>query len=643
MIDNGATARAVDANLARSAFTMEGILGHQSGNKGHVSCEGLEEAPVCEDPGLEKQGDWCMLRRVVLVSLKSAVPAQLFTTAAFSSNDPRLQVIWLCLNSYLFIETFIWYENADSYYYTRILLGSALAWARASAMCLNFNCMLILIPVSRNFVSFIRGTSMCCNGNLRRLLDKNITFHRLIGYMIIFQSGIHVVAHMINIQRYHESYSLEAGGLCNMLSYISNHTNESYLNPLRSYDMNITKETLVTLAGITGFVISLALVLIITSSTEVIKRSFYEIFWYTHNLSTVFFTGLVIHGAGQIVRGQTMQSMQQHNISYCKDHFNEWGAMEHCPFPQFSGNKPMTWKWVILPLALHAAERVIRFWRSKQKVIITKIITHPCSVVEIQMKKAGFIMEPGQYIFLQCPSISQVEWHPFTLTSAPQEPFFSVHIRAVGDWTQRLIMECGANGNICLEPWQLPRLAVDGPHGSAMTSVFNYQVSVCIAAGIGVTPFASLLKAIWYNYRVLKTGMKLKKMYFYWLCRNTNAFEWFIDLLLSLEEKMSEQGISDFVTYHLFLTGWNDDQVSHIALHNDSTLDVITGLRHKTKYGRPDWHTEFKCVADNHPRNHIGVFYCGPKSLSKNLNSVCRLHSSSDPRGVHFHYNKESF
>lgn len=48
-------------------------------------------------------------------------------------------------------------------------------------------------------------------------------------------------------------------------------------------------------------------------------------------------------------------------------------------------------------------------------------------------------MEVGQYVFLNCPAISQLEWHPFTMTSAPEEDFFSVHIRSVGDWTEKLI------------------------------------------------------------------------------------------------------------------------------------------------------------------------------------------------------------
>ncbi|XP_073485057.1 NADPH oxidase 3 [Aquarana catesbeiana] len=523
-----------------------------------------------------------------------------------------------------------------------ISLQSSLACARASAMCLNFNSMLILIPVSRNFVSFLRG-SMCCTGNMRRLLDKNITFHRLVGYMIALHSAIHIVAHLINIELYHRSQSLDAGGLCNTLSYIGNHPNESYLNPVRRYDTSITKETIVTLAGITGFIITLALVLIITSSTETIKRSFYEVFWYTHNLSIVFFIGLVIHGAGQIVRGQTPQSLLQHNLSYCKDHYNEWGETEQCPFPQFSGNKPGAWKWVICPLALYACERIIRFWKSKQDVIITKVVTHPSGVLEIQMKKQGFTMKSGQYIFLQCPSVSHLEWHPFTLTSAPEEPFFSVHVRAVGDWTQKFITECVANRSIHQNIWQPPRLAVDGPYGSATTNVFNFKVSVCIAAGIGVTPFASVLKSIWYDSCDPNRAMKLEKVYFYWLCRDTHAFEWFADLLQSLEEQMSEQGKFNFLSYHLFLTGWDDNQVKHIALHYDSELDVITGLRHKTNYGRPNWHKEFRCIADKHPSDNIGVFYCGPRSLSKILNSMCRLQSSSDPKGVQFHFSKESF
>ena len=73
------------------------------------------------------------------------------------------------------------------------------------------------------------------------------------------------------------------------------------------------------------------------------------------------------------------------------------------------------------------------------------------------MKKRDFKMAPGQYVLIQCPSISTLEWHPFTLTSAPQDDYFSVHIRAAGDWTEALRQAFGAEGQPLKEPWNLPR------------------------------------------------------------------------------------------------------------------------------------------------------------------------------------------
>jgi ferredoxin-NADP reductase len=49
------------------------------------------------------------------------------------------------------------------------------------------------------------------------------------------------------------------------------------------------------------------------------------------------------------------------------------------------------------------------------------------------------------------------------------------------------------------------------------------------AAGIGVTPFASILKTI--RYKVEAGEIPLKYVAFYWISRDATAFEWFIDLL----------------------------------------------------------------------------------------------------------------
>ncbi|XP_034341100.1 NADPH oxidase 2 [Arvicanthis niloticus] len=555
-------------------------------------------------------------------------------------------LVWLGLNVFLFVKYYKVYDDEPKYNYTRKLLGSALALARAPAACLNFNCMLILLPVCRNLLSFLRGSSACCSTRIRRQLDRNLTFHKMVAWMIALHTAIHTIAHLFNVEWCVNARMGISDPYSVALSDIGDNDNEEYLNFAREKIKNPEGGLYVAvtrLAGITGIVITLCLILIITSSTKTIRRSYFEVFWYTHHLFVIFFIGLAIHGAERIVRGQTSESLEEHNLDYCADKIKEWGKIKECPVPKFAGNPPMTWKWIVGPMFLYLCERLVRFWRSQQKVVITKVVTHPFKTIELQMKKKGFKMEVGQYIFVKCPKVSKLEWHPFTLTSAPEEDFFSIHIRIVGDWTEGLFNACGCDKQEFQDAWKLPKIAVDGPFGTASEDVFSYEVVMLVGAGIGVTPFASILKSVWYKYCDNATNLKLKKIYFYWLCRDTHAFEWFADLLQLLETQMQERNNANFLSYNIYLTGWDESQANHFAVHHDEEKDVITGLKQKTLYGRPNWDNEFKTIANEHPNTRIGVFLCGPEALAKTLSKQSISNSESGPRGVHFIFNKENF
>lgn len=130
----------------------------------------------------------------------------------------------------------------------------------------------------------------------------------------------------------------------------------------------------------------------------------------------------------------------------------------------------------------------------------------------MQIKKEKTKVRAGQYIFICIPELSYFQWHPFTLTSAPQEDYLSVHIRVVGDFTEALAKTVGCNFNTRSEKGDdaempvapplnknLPRVMVDGPFGSASEDFLNYETILLVGAGIGVTPFASILKTIWYS------------------------------------------------------------------------------------------------------------------------------------------------
>lgn len=153
-------------------------------------------------------------------------------------------------------------------------------------------------------------------------------------------------------------------------------------------------------------------------------------------------------------------------------------------------------------------ERILREIRSRHVTYISKVIQHPSNVMELQIKKEKTTTRAGQYIFLSCPEVSYFQWHPFTLTSAPEEDYISVHIRVCGDFTNALAkavgcdfgkdkektpaggMVIGTNTNPPINR-TLPRVMVDGPFGSASEDFLKYETILLVGAGIGVTPFAS--------------------------------------------------------------------------------------------------------------------------------------------------------
>lgn len=99
-----------------------------------------------------------------------------------------------------------------------------------------------------------------------------------------------------------------------------------------------------------------------------------------------------------------------------------------------------------------AVERALKEISIRTPAYIHKVIGHPSQVIELQMIKKGFKMNTGQYAVICIPELAIYEWHSFTLTSAPEDDYFSMHIRCVGDWTnslaERLCCEWDSKGQV---------------------------------------------------------------------------------------------------------------------------------------------------------------------------------------------------
>jgi hypothetical protein len=425
---------------------------------------------------------------VIVFSTKSYQSIRLWFRLFIVNDLATLLVLmfWLTINMAIFIGQYLTYHQSRSYVYLRTLTHDGLSIARASASCLNFNCFLILLPVCRNLLSLVRYIlpKFITQSRFRRfairLFDQHIGFHRCVGYAIGIWSLIHVGAHIYNYERFvaaHDEYSTLSAAL-NLLFL---HASESQVNPFQRIDSNTlgVGAMLSTVAGVTGVILVVCLLLIFSSSTGLVRRSFYEIFWFVHHVFIVFFVCLIIHGFQGIIKSQT--NVEQHNPDVCASLFLQWGIDEQClVYPRFENSQATSWIWLCAPLVLYSIERLLRLIRSLQRVEVIDLIRHQSNVIEIRFQKKFMSKpQPGQYIYLKCFSIAKFEWHPFTVTSAPEEEYVSVHIRASGNWTNDLAKK------FAMYPQDIPRLGIDGPYGSPADDVFNYDGVVLVGAGIG--------------------------------------------------------------------------------------------------------------------------------------------------------------
>ncbi|EWC45039.1 hypothetical protein DRE_06319 [Drechslerella stenobrocha 248] len=491
----------------------------------------------------------------------------------------------------------------------RATFGITYPIARSAALVLHVDVALVLLPVCRSCISLLRRTPL----NSIIPFDKNITFHMLTAWSIVFFSLVHTVAHWNNFAQLAAKTGLGFKGFM-MANFLTG-------------------------PGWTGYIMLIALIAMAWTGVERYRRANFERFWYTHHLFLVFFFFWSFHGAFCMIKND-------------RD-------------PQCVGIG-VFWKYWLVGGFIYLCERLAREIRGKHKTQISKVIQHPSNVVEIQIKKEHTVTKAGQYIFLCCPEISIWQYHPFTLTSAPEEDYISVHIRCVGDFTKALATTLGCTFDRKPEQSEkgekrmsrvigvdkdsaspevdpalrriLPRVYIDGPFGSASEDVFKYEVAMLVGAGIGVTPFASILKSIWYRVNYPHQRTRLSKVYFFWICRDFGSFEWFRSLLMAIEA----QDISHLIEVHTYLTAKiKVDDATNIMINDaNAERDAITGLRAPTNFGRPNWDSIFKGVKSIHSPAEVGVFFCGPKVLSSQLHVKCNEHS--EPH-MSFVWGKENF
>nr|KAF6393055.1 NADPH oxidase 5 [Pipistrellus kuhlii] len=491
--------------------------------------------------------------------------------------------------------------------------GVSVMVAKGCGQCLNFDCSFIAVLMLRRCLTWLRATWLA----QVLPLDQNIQFHQLMGYVVVGLSLVHTVAHVVN-------FALQA---------------RSESSPFQFWELLLTTRPGIGwvhgLASLTGVALLLLLLLMFACSSACIRRSgHFEVFYWTHLAYLPMWLLLILHG-------------------------------------------PNFWKWLLVPGILFFLEKAVGLAVSRMAALsIVEVNLLPSKVTHLLIKRPLlFNYRPGDYLYLNIPTIARYEWHPFTISSAPeQKDTIWLHIRSEGQWTNRLYESFKVTDPVHCDSKRLSRSLrmrrsqrrpqvsemtpenhqlcnikcyIDGPYGTPTRRIFASEHAVLIGAGIGITPFASILQSIMYRYQKRKhicpncqhcwmegiqdDDMKLHKVDFIWINRDQRSFEWFVSLLTKLEmDQAKEPQEGRFLELHMYMTsalGKNDMKAIGLQMALDLVAkkekkDSITGLQTRTQPGRPDWSKVFQKVAAE-KKGKVQVFFCGSPALAKVLKVHC--------------------
>ncbi|KAG3144361.1 hypothetical protein PC128_g24418 [Phytophthora cactorum] len=376
-----------------------------------------------------------------------------------------------------------------------------------------------------------------------------------------------------------------------------------------------------------------ALVLMYLLSLSCIRRRFFEFFVRTHwILFIAVITCAILHGAVYAMVGVAPWAIDMlYRLAYRSRiyaHSSVWSL-----------NKGVIARNQLSICALPGNITRIQFPRVRQDTGET------------------FAYEPGQYAFLCIPSISYFQWHPFTIASSPHEAMVTFYIKAVGDWTTKLLTaalkrEASA---MRLDGPSTFDLLVDGPYGKIshdLSTPTVYSHVVLFSGGIGMTPMRSIVNWLHHECYYRSRGV-IPHVRFIWSVQEMETIASLLardeprrDSCLEVDEVASyfphilshprntNQPTDAFVSEVYLTRDILDEEAQNLpelanCLHIGSRPDVIAILREMGEEAR------------NSGKDRVAVLVCGPSALIDDVHyASTRL---ARELKVHFDVHRETF
>ena len=260
--------------------------------------------------------------------------------------------------------------------------------------------------------------------------EQSVKYHRWVGYYTFLLVVAHCAMYIAVWVHGNGQPRFDPDGFMinhNLVPWGCNACDEAQQRQLR-----------INFFGLAAFAL---MTIMIVFSLPWIRRHRFELFYYTHHLFIFVLIFLCLHYPGSFV-------------------------------------------YLIPGVAVYMVDKLYPLfaYRSTGRVSTSMVSS---DVLEVSIPTSTQSYYGGAYVFLNCPAVSWLQWHPFSLTSAPSNDHLVLHIKAAGQWTQAVIDSAKENGNL--------EVRLDGFYGhNAIPSLSQRNAIVLVGGGIGITPMISV-------------------------------------------------------------------------------------------------------------------------------------------------------
>lgn len=313
----------------------------------------------------------------------------------------------------------------------RSAFGAGVVIAKTASGAIYPTMAFMLLSMSRYLSTFMRQSAFTS-----RLVNWDVhqNFHVIMSIACLVFATVHTIGHLCG--------TFVDGSMESQAPKVEDVLGSEWSRP--TYGKYVA-----TIPGWTGIVCIVVFWIIFLLALPVVRRRSYELFQLSHLLMFPMIALICVHGSTAMLQ------------------------------------KPMLGYWIAVPTLIVVLERGHRIYRGLMPMTARmELLDKETVTFTIRHRYAAkWRYSAGQYILFNVPRLSYFQWHPFTVSACNTETI-SVHIKTDGNWTKRL-RSLPTDVDI--------KVGVDGPFGAPAQRFYEFDRSVIIGAGIGVTPFSAIL------------------------------------------------------------------------------------------------------------------------------------------------------